>query len=69
LLHNYALPFLTSQIMSYMEAAGMCASVDAVGNVHGVLPGADTSLPEVLLGSHYDTVVDAGKCAALPVVA
>ncbi len=44
-----------------MEAAGMLSWIDAVGNVHGYVNGTDPYAPEVLIGSHYDTVVDAGK--------
>ena len=32
-----------------------------MGNVHGRADGAHSGLPAVLLGSHYDTVRDAGK--------
>ena len=35
--------------------------VDAVGNVHGRLNGSDPTLPALFLGSHYDTVLDAGR--------
>lgn len=44
-----------------MERAGMTAHIDAIGNVHGVVEGSDPSLGELLVGSHYDTVVDGGK--------
>jgi hypothetical protein len=40
----------------------MTAHIDAIGNVHGVVEGSDSSLGELLVGSHYDTVVDGGKC-------
>ncbi len=33
---------------------------DAVGNVHGRVEGPDPSAPALLIGSHYDTVYDAG---------
>ena len=49
------------QIVKWMEDAGMDAWRDVMGNVHGVLNGSDLDAPAVLLGSHYDTVVDAGK--------
>lgn len=39
----------------------MTAHIDAIGNVHGVVEGSDSSLGELLVGSHYDTVVDGGK--------
>ena len=35
--------------------------IDAVGNVHGRINGSDPSLGAILIGSHYDTVLDAGK--------
>ncbi len=38
----------------------MWSWVDVLGNVHGRLNGTDPSLKEVLVGSHYDSVVDAG---------
>lgn len=44
-----------------MQRAGMESWIDAVGNVHGQLQGSDPSLPLLVIGSHYDTVLDAGK--------
>jgi allantoate deiminase len=41
----------------WMEAAGMQVRVDAAGNLRGVYPGGPGSL---LLGSHIDTVPNAG---------
>jgi beta-ureidopropionase / N-carbamoyl-L-amino-acid hydrolase len=41
-------------------AAGLATHVDAVGNVVGVLAGGPNP-KRVLTGSHYDTVIDAGK--------
>ena len=35
--------------------------MDHVGNVHGRVDGANASAPALLIGSHYDTVFDAGK--------
>ena len=40
-----------------MQAAGLEAVIDGVGNVYGQAPGADRT---VLLGSHPDTVPDGG---------
>lgn len=48
------------QIRSWMEDAGMASWIDAVGNVHGYAGAWDGSAPEILVGSHYDTVVDGG---------
>jgi allantoate deiminase len=44
----------------WMREAGMKVWTDVVGNVHGQLEGSDPSLPMLLIGSHYDTVLDAG---------
>jgi N-carbamoyl-L-amino-acid hydrolase len=46
-------------IRDWMLGAGLQVQVDAVGNVIGHVAGADPSA--LLTGSHYDTVVDAGK--------
>ncbi|KHL13277.1 UNVERIFIED_CONTAM: hydantoinase [Mumia flava] len=45
----------------WMRDAGMTARIDAVGNVCGRLEGAEPGLPALLLGSHLDTVPDAGR--------
>jgi len=39
----------------------MGAHLDAIGNVCGRYEGASPGLPCLMLGSHYDTVRDAGK--------
>jgi allantoate deiminase len=48
-------------IRSWMEEAGMTARMDAIGNVVGRYEGDRPNLPALLLGSHYDTVRNAGK--------
>src|SRR5580693_1572159 len=48
-------------ILSWMRAAGMNAHLDAIGNVCGRYEGERPGLPCLMLGSHYDTVYDAGK--------
>ena len=48
-------------ILSWMESAGMRAHLDAVGNVCGRYEGEQSGLPCLMLGSHYDTVRDAGR--------
>src|ERR1700687_4796913 len=48
-------------ILSWMRAAGMSAHLDAIGNVCGRYEGERPGLPCLMLGSHYDTVRDAGK--------
>jgi allantoate deiminase len=47
--------------MSWMKDAGMAAHLDAIGNVCGRYEGDRPGLPCLMLGSHYDTVRDAGK--------
>ena len=44
-----------------MRDAGMRAHLDAIGNVCGRYEGERPGLPCLMLGSHYDTVRDAGK--------
>src|ERR1700737_2513696 len=48
------------EISSWMRALGMNVSVDAVGNLRGFYPGASPSAPRLLIGSHLDTVSNAG---------
>lgn len=48
-------------LMSWMKDAGMAAHLDAIGNVCGRYEGERPGLPCLMLGSHYDTVRDAGK--------
>jgi allantoate deiminase len=45
---------------SWMREAGMTARVDVAGNLVGRRPGADPEAGTLLLGSHLDTVRDAG---------
>jgi len=60
--------FLTSEhraasdlILDWMRQAGMAAHMDAIGNVCGRYEGERPGLPALMLGSHYDTVRDAGR--------
>ena len=48
-------------IMKWMIEAGMSARLDGIGNVCGRYEGERPGLPCLMLGSHYDTVRDAGK--------
>lgn len=48
-------------LLSWMREAGMSAHLDAIGNVCGRYEGERPGLPCLMLGSHYDTVRDAGK--------
>jgi len=45
----------------WMRAAGMDVRTDAIGNVIGRYEGRSPGQPALLLGSHLDTVVDAGR--------
>jgi beta-ureidopropionase / N-carbamoyl-L-amino-acid hydrolase len=60
--------FLTPQhraaaelVMQWMRAAGMQASMDAVGNAVGRYDAARANAPALLIGSHLDTVRNAGR--------
>ncbi|GAB2876225.1 allantoate amidohydrolase [Nocardioides pacificus] len=46
---------------SWMQRAGLRTWVDAAGNVCGRREGREPGLPALLLGSHLDTVPDAGR--------
>jgi allantoate deiminase len=48
-------------ILGWMREAGMRAHLDAIGNVCGRYEGERAGAPCLMLGSHYDTVRDAGK--------
>src|ERR1700721_1918963 len=48
-------------ILTWVRAAGMRAHLDAIGNVCGRYEGERPVLPCLMLGSHYDTVRDAGR--------
>ena len=48
------------QLQEWMKDAGLRTWVDAVGSVHG-RAGEGSGGRALLLGSHYDTVVDGGK--------
>ena len=48
-------------VLGWMREAGMEARLDAIGNVVGRFEGARPGMPCLILGSHLDTVRDAGK--------
>ena len=48
-------------LLGWMRDAGMSAHLDAIGNVCGRCEGERPGLPCLMLGSHYDTVRDAGQ--------
>jgi allantoate deiminase len=49
------------RVLGWMREAGMSARVDAIGNVVGRYEGVQPGLPALVLGSHLDTVRDAGR--------
>lgn len=49
------------QVERWMTMAGMSARIDAVGNVVGRYEGVAPGMPALLIGSHVDTVRNAGK--------
>jgi allantoate deiminase len=48
-------------VLGWMREAGMSARLDAIGNVVGRYEGDRPGLPCLMMGSHLDTVRDAGK--------
>jgi allantoate deiminase len=48
-------------VLGWMREAGMHAALDAMGNAVGRYEGARAGLPCLMLGSHLDTVRDAGR--------
>jgi len=48
------------EITSWMSALGMQVRIDAAGNLRGFYAGAGPEAPRILLGSHLDTVPNAG---------
>ncbi len=51
----------TDQVLGWMREAGMQAKLDAIGNAAGRYEGERPGLPCLMLGSHLDTVRDAGR--------
>jgi allantoate deiminase len=51
----------SEQVLDWMREAGMQARIDAIGNVSGRYEGSVAGAPCLLLGSHLDTVRDAGR--------
>jgi allantoate deiminase len=47
-------------LRSWMETAGMSVHIDAVGNLRALWPGVTPDSPRLLIGSHLDTVPNAG---------
>ena len=64
LTRRFATPALRAaqeQVAGWMRAAGLSAYWDNVGNLRGRYEGEHPAAPALLLGSHLDTVRDAGK--------
>ncbi|CAN1166438.1 Allantoate deiminase 2 [Linum perenne] len=47
-------------IRGWMEDAGLTTWIDLMGNVHGRVDGVNRNAEALLIGSHLDTVIDAG---------
>ncbi len=52
---------VAEELAGWSRAAGMTTHLDAVGNVVGHYAAAKPGAKTLLVASHYDTVVDAGK--------
>jgi allantoate deiminase len=64
LVRRYGTPAMraaTDLVASWMRAAGLTVREDAVGNLIGRREGAAPGAPALVLGSHLDTVRDAGR--------
>ncbi|GJD61271.1 allantoate amidohydrolase [Methylobacterium frigidaeris] len=48
-------------VLGLMREAGLAARIDAAGSVVGRMEGREPGLPALVLGSHIDSVVDAGR--------
>ncbi len=49
------------ELAGWMRTAGLAASVDALGTLTGRYEGTQPDAPALLIGSHIDTVRDAGR--------
>jgi len=52
---------VAAELARWITAAGMATEIDAVGNVVARLCATDPNAKTVILASHYDTVINAGK--------
>src|SRR5215813_1968270 len=50
-----------AEIAAWLKPLGISAKVDAVGNLRALYEGAKLDAPRLLIGSHLDTVPNAGK--------
>src|SRR6266851_2843261 len=56
-----AMRHVNETVMAWMYAAGMTVERDNIGNLIGRYEASQASAKTLLLGSHLDTVRDAGK--------
>lgn len=64
LTRRYGSPALAAAMAraeAWLQAAGLATQRDALGNLTGRLEGAEPGLPALVLGSHLDSVRDAGN--------
>lgn len=47
-------------VSSWMRAAGLRVEIDRIGNIHGIWEPPGAAGAPVMMGSHIDTVIDAG---------
>src|SRR5262245_19116806 len=52
---------VAKELQDLMLAAGLEAAIDAVGNVIGRYRSTNPAAKALMVGSHYDTVVNAGR--------
>ncbi|MCC6777619.1 MAG: allantoate amidohydrolase [Hyphomicrobiales bacterium] len=52
---------VAAQLAEWMRQVGLAVAQDAVGNVVGRLAAADPAARTLIIGSHYDTVRNAGR--------
>jgi N-carbamoyl-L-amino-acid hydrolase len=52
---------MARELQELMQKAGLDATIDAVGNVTGRYRSASPNAKALIIGSHYDTVVNAGR--------
>jgi hydantoinase/carbamoylase family amidase len=52
---------VAAQLRDWMRAAGLAAEIDPVGNVIGRYASSAAGAKALLVGSHYDTVANAGQ--------
>src|SRR3984885_7430375 len=50
-----------ARLRDWMRSAGLATEIDAVGNVVGRYAGAANATRTLIVGSHYDTVTNAGR--------